>query len=169
MKQYIAQILVWISVVAWSLWFGGLMYEMVVILPLWSALLPESVIEWNARPQYVINPTRFFAPVAVATVFSSLASLVFGWKSGNRRLWFVLSAVCAMATLAFTIIYFFPKNEVLFRNQTSGLSGAEISTIANAWISANWIRTGIMAVGFFSALRAMNTDFPTPEKVVSTE
>ena len=163
MIRKIAQILLWISVVAWSLWFGGLMYEMVVVLPLWSASLPESVIEWNNRPQYLINPTRFHAPVAVITVLSSLFGLIFGWKSVNRRVWLGLSAACAAAVLAFTIIYFFPKNEVIFRNQISGLSGEEIATIARSWTAANWGRVVLMAVGFFAALRVYNTK--TPEKV----
>ena len=139
------------------------MYEMTVILPLWSSSLPESVIEWNSRPQFVVNPTRFFAPVAITTVLSSLLSLVLGWKLGNRRFWLVLSAVCAVVTLAFTLIYFFPKNEVLFRNQFAGLSGEEITGIAKAWIAGNWIRAGIMAVGFFAALQAYNIDSKTPD------
>jgi len=163
MKQTITQILLWIAIVAWSLWFGGLMYEMVVILPLWSSSLPESVIEWNSRPQFIVNPTRFFAPVAVTTILSSLAGLISGWNLSNRRLWLILSAVCAMATLAFTIVYFFPKNEVLFRNQFAGLSGEEITAIANGWITANWIRVCIMAVGFFAALRVYNVESNTSE------
>ncbi|MCA1622924.1 MAG: DUF1772 domain-containing protein [Acidobacteria bacterium] len=164
MTRKIAQILLWIAVVAWSLWFGGLMYEMVVILPLWSSSLPESVMEWNARPQFVVNPTRFFAPVAVTTVLSSLLGLILGWKSGNRRIWLFLSAICAIVTLAFTLIYFFPKNEVLFRNQFAGLSGEEVSIIARSWITANWVRVCIMAVGFFAALRAYNIDSEMSEK-----
>ncbi len=164
MTRKITQILLWIAVVAWSLWIGGLMYEMVVILPLWSSSLPESVVEWNARPQFVVNPTRFFAPVAITTVLSSLLGLILGWKSGNRRVWLVLSAICAVVTLAFTLIYFFPKNEVLFRNQFAGLSGEEVSIIARSWITGNWVRVCIMAVGFFAALRVYNVDSKTSEK-----
>ncbi len=132
MIQKTAQILLFISTIAWSLWFGGLIYEMVVVLPLWSSSLPESVIEWNSRPQYLINPTRFHAPVAAVTVLSSLLALIFGWKTTGRRVWLFLSAICAAAVLAFTIIYFFPKNEVIFRNQFAGLSGEEISLIARS-------------------------------------
>ncbi len=156
--MHIAQALLWVSVLAWSLWFGGLIYEMVVILPLWNTSLPESVIEWNARPQYVINPTRFYLPVALTTILSSVAALIAGWgMPRSRRIWLVISAVCAITTLVFTIIYFFPKNEVLFRNQSSGLSGEEITVIAHGWVMANWLRVCIMAAGFFSALRALST------------
>jgi len=153
----IAQVLLCVSVLAWSLWFGGLIYEMVVILPLWSASPPDSVLGWNARPQYVINPTRFYLPVALTTILSSAATLLAGWSvTRSRRFWLAISAVCAVTTLAFTFIYFFPKNEVLFRNQSGGLSREEITAIAHAWIRANWLRVCIMAAGFFSALRALS-------------
>ncbi len=164
MTQKIGQILLWIAVVAWSLWFGGLMYEMVVITPLWSSALPESVIEWNARPQYLVIPTKFYAPVAITTILSSLLGLILVWKSSNRRLWLVLSTVCASLTLAFTLVYFFPKNEVLFHNNSAGLSGADITAIANAWLTANWIRVCVIAIGFFAALRVYNGGRNTSEK-----
>jgi hypothetical protein len=158
MLQNIAQILLWLSVIAWSLWFGGLMYEMVVILPLWSSALPESVIEWNSRPQFVVNPTRYFVPVALTCVLSSLGAFITAWKIGKNWLWHLISAISAIATLGFTLAYFYSKNEVLFRNQHGGLSGEEIMAIANAWIAGNWIRVVIMAIGFFSALSALSAE-----------
>jgi hypothetical protein len=156
MRQTITQILLWTAVLAWSLWFGGLLYEMAVITPLWSSDPPQSVIEWNSREQFAVIPTPFYAPVAVVTILSSAAGLILAWRCGERRLWLVLSAACAIFTLAFTFVYFFPKNEVIFHNRYIGLSGEEISNIAYAWIAANWIRVVIMAVGFFAALRVYN-------------
>ena len=156
MLQYITRILLLISVFGWSLWFGGLMYEMVVILPLWSSALPESVIEWNSRPQFIINPTKFYLPVALTCVLSSLGALIIAWKIGKNWHWHLISAASAITTLGFTLAFFFSKNEVLFRNQHAGLSGEEITAIANAWIAGNWIRVVIMAIGFFAALSALS-------------
>lgn len=152
------QVLLWISIIAWSLWLGGLIYEMVVITPLWSGSLPQSVTEWNSRPMYMVNPTRFHAPLAAVTVLASLLAAIFGWKTSNR-IYLVLSAVCAAGVLAFTIVYFFPKNDVIFRNQFVGLSGAEISLIASSWVTANWGRVVVMAIGFLAALRAVSKGF----------
>lgn len=154
MLKIIGQAMLWIAVIAWSLWFGGLLYEVFVVMPLWSSALPESAIEWNSRPNFMLIPTQFYAPVAIMTILSSVVAAVLAWKASNNRIWAILSAVCAVVTLAFTFIFFFPKNEVLFYKQVTGLSGEEISAIANAWIRGNWIRVGIMAVGFIAALRA---------------
>ena len=153
----LGQIFLWIAVIAWSFWLGGLMYELFVVTPLWSANLPQSAVEWNSRPNFMLIPTPFYAPVAVTTILSSLLATILNWKSGNHRIWLILSTVCAIATLAFTIVYFFPKNEVLFHNQNTGLSGAEITAIANAWLNANYVRVMIMIVGFFAALKAFSS------------
>lgn len=152
----IARFFLWITVAAWGFWLGGLIYEMVVIMPLWSANLPSSVIEWNSRPNFIVNPTRFYLPTVITLILSSLLATILNWKSSNQKKWLILSTLCAVSAFVFTIIYFFPKNDILFRNQNIGLSGAEISTIAYDWILGNWIRIAIMFVGFFGALKAFS-------------
>lgn len=132
------------------------MYEMVVILPLWSSALPESVFEWNSRPQFLINPTRFYLPVALACVLSSLGALIAAWKIGRNWHRHLISAASAIATLGFTLAFFFSKNEVLFRNRHGGLGGEEIKAIADAWIAGNWVRVVIMAIGFLASLSALS-------------
>lgn len=156
MLQNIAQILLWISVIAWSLWFGALMYEIFVVMPLWSSSPPVSVVEWNARPQYIINPTKYYVPVALACILSAIGALITAWKIGKNWLWYALSAISAVVTLAFTLVYFFSRNEVIFRNQNAGLSGEEITWMADSWVAANWIRLAIMTVGFLAALNALS-------------
>lgn len=163
--NFVARILLWIVVVAWGFWLGGLIYEMVVITPLWSANLPNSVIEWNSRPNFVVNPTRFYIPTVLSLILSSLLATILNWKSNNQRIWLILSTVCVISAFVFTLIYFFPKNDILFRNQIIGLSGAEISAIAYAWIWANWIRLLMMLVGFFAALKA----FGLPKEHLATD
>lgn len=152
----ISRILLWLAVIAWGFWLGGLIYEMVVITPLWSANLPNSVLEWNARPDFVVNPTRFYLPIVITLILSSLLATILNWKSRNQRIWLILSTLCVITAFVFTLIYFFPKNDVLFRGQNAGLTGEEITAIANAWIRGNWIRVGMMVVGFFAALKAFS-------------
>lgn len=154
MIKTLAGIFLWISIIAWGLWVGALVYEMNTVIPLWSSNLPQSAIEWNSRPGFRFNPTPFYIPVALTTVFSSLIALLLGWRTGGRPPWLLISSLSSAVTLAFTLLYFFEKNDVLFRGENAGLGGDEITSIANAWIAGNWVRVGIMAVGYFAALRA---------------
>jgi hypothetical protein len=150
----LAGIFLWISIIAWGLWFGALVYEMNVVMPLWSSHLPQSAIEWNSRPGFRFNPTPYYVPVAITTILSSLVALLLGWRAGGRTPWLLISSVSSAVTLAYTLLYFFQKNEVLFRGENIGLGGDEITSIANAWIAGNWVRVVIMAVGYYAALRA---------------
>lgn len=154
MTKRLAAIFLWISIVTWGLWFGALVYEMNTVLPLWSSNLPQSVIEWNSRPEFKFNPTPYYVPVAVTTILSSLLAFLLGWRSGGRTPWLFVSAASSVVTLAYTLLYFFSKNDVLFRGENAGLSGEQITEIANAWITGNWIRVFIMAAGYFAALVA---------------
>ena len=154
MLQQLAKFLLWVSVLAWSFWLGGLIYEMVVLMPLWSGDLPQSAIEWNSRPNFIVNPTRFYLPVALTCVVSTLLAFILGGKADGKLRWRGISATASMSALVFTIIYFFPRNDILFRSQNIGLSGTAISDAAYQWIAANWIRFGIMVVGYFAALWA---------------
>lgn len=156
MIQKTGEFLLWIAVIAWGFWLGGLIYEMVVIIPLWSGNLPNSVIEWNSRPDYRVNPTRFYLPIVVILILSSSLATVLNWKCRNRRIWLILSTICVITAFVFTLIYFFPKNDVLFRFQNSGLSGEEITAIAHSWIQGNYIRVAIMILGLFAALKAFS-------------
>lgn len=164
----LARFFLWITVAAWGFWLGGLIYETVVIMPLWSANLPNSVIEWNSRPNFIVNPTRFYLPTVITLILASLLATILNWKSSNHRIWLILSTICAVSAFVFTIIYFFPKNDILFRNQNIGLSGAEISTIAYNWILGNWIRIAIMFVGFFGALKAFS-QISSQKKISETQ
>jgi Domain of unknown function (DUF1772) len=161
MARQIANFLLIASMIAWSLWFGGLMYETTVVMPVWSASLPTSVLEWNSRPDYVINPTRFFLPVALSCVFLSIAAAIAARKFVTRKFSLFLSAACSTGALVFTLAYFFSRNDVLFRGQGIGLSGEQISVIAYEWIFANWIRVAVMAVGFVGAIRAYGSEAGT--------
>jgi len=155
--QTFGKIALWISIATWALWLGGLMYETAVIVPIWSASLPESVLKWSTSSQPV-DPRDFFAPVAFGTVLFSAIAFALGWRT-NRRSWLALSAVCAVVALGATFAYFVPRNNILFSNQASGLSGEDIAAAGQGWIVGNWFRLGIMAAGFCAALHALGLSY----------
>ena len=159
MRQIIFKGALWVYVITWSLWCGGMAYELAVITPVWSGNMPQSIIEWNSRPEYAIIPTGFFAPVAVTTIIASLAALFASWKIGQQRRVLLISAICAVLTLGFTLIYFFPKNEVIFHARYHGMSPEEVVSVGRAWLTGSWIRAALMIIGFVTALRAFATQY----------
>jgi len=56
-------ILLWISVIVWSIWFGGTIYQMLVIVPIWSDALPESLHTFFKGTSFNQNIVHFFGPL----------------------------------------------------------------------------------------------------------
>ena len=156
MLSLFSKISIWIWVISWGFWLGAMVYEFVVIVPLWSSSMPSSIIEWNARPGYVVAPTRFFAPVAILTVISSVLAGSFSFRNTDLRLPTLTSAAVAIITLAFTAVYFFPKNEIIYKNNFGSLDGDAITALGRAWIIGCLIRVAIMIIGYGGSLLALH-------------
>jgi len=72
--------------------------------------------------------------------------------SWQQRKWLVAASICAMGAIVYTFIYFLPRNVWLFQRHGNGLSAEQITTLANHWVVANWLRLTIIGAGFVSAL-----------------
>ena len=149
----ILQLLIWISVLGWGIVFGGLLLETAFIVPLWSGALPESLTSWNINPHHVFDPTKFYWIFTSATVLAMLGIWIIDMKSSWRqRKWLIAASACAVAAIVYTFIYFLPRNVWLFQRHGSGLSAEQITTLANHWVVANWLRLTIIGIGFLCAL-----------------
>lgn len=156
-RQSIVQFLLWVSVLGWASVFGGLLLETALIVPLWSGALPESLTTWNINPQHVFDPTKFYWIFTSATVLATIGIWIAGRNlSRSRRKWLAVSSICAATAIAYTFIYFLPRNVWLFQRHGSGLSAEQIITLGNHWVVANWLRITIIGIGFLSALRVFN-------------
>jgi glucan phosphoethanolaminetransferase (alkaline phosphatase superfamily) len=159
----VGQVLLWISVLGWGIVFGGLLLETAFIVPLWSGALPGSLTSWNINPQHVFDPTTFYWIFTSTTVLAMLGIWIIDQQtSWRRRKWLVVASTCAVGAIVYTVIFFLPRNVWLFQRHGSGLSAEQITTLANHWVVANWLRLTIIGIGFVSALygfRNSSTDY----------
>ena len=76
----IAQVLLWLAVVGLSVWVGGTLYQMLVIMPMWSASPPESVRAFFLGTRCNETIRNFFAPQYMAARLAPLfGALLVGW------------------------------------------------------------------------------------------
>ena len=160
-RTLIASILLWYNVVSTSVWFGGTIYQMLVIVPLWSASPPESVRTFFRGTRYVRTIRHFFGPTARALrVVPLIVGLIAGWHLTAHRVWLLVPVVCVAISVIMTLAYIYPINAVLVDQAGGNLSDTEIQGLARRWIIADRVRLGIMSVGFFSLLHALTIPFP---------
>lgn len=155
LRERALNVLLWYSIFAWGSWFGGTLYQMLVIVPIWSAAPPESVREFFQGTSYTEHIFNFFGPpYMVARVLPVLIALALAWHLPRLRRLLGLAYACLVATVIFTLAFIYPINEVLFFQAGAGLPAAEVQRLASTWIWADRLRFGVGVIAFVALLRA---------------
>ncbi len=81
-------------------------------------------------------------------------------------MWLVLPAVMILGSLIFTVVAFWPRNEALWAvakgSSTAIRDPTEVARMVREWVTYDWLRVAMEAVGFVSAFRAISVPFPPP-------
>jgi uncharacterized membrane protein len=145
----------WLAVIGFSIWLGGTIFSMTVVVPMWSESPPQSVREFfggTSFNKYIFN---FFGPPWMAIRnLPVLIALILGWHSKQHRIYLLITLSSLIMGIAFTIAYVYPINSILMTNAGGDKSEAEIITLVNKWIIADRIRFVVMAIGYFFLLKA---------------
>lgn len=161
MRNKLLTLCLWISAIGLATWFGGTLYQMLVVVPMWSHSPPESVTAFFEGTRYNETIWNFFGPPFMAARnLPLLAALFLGWHSTEHRKW-LLIAVAGMAFgVIFTVLYVYPMNELLFTNAGRGLSAEDVSRLARDWIFADRLRFAVGTISFLAMLRALSLSPP---------
>ena len=143
---------VWFYSVMASLVLGGGMYESFVLHPAWSRNPPESLVGFaGAR----MNPKAFWAPVIPFYGLSALGALAVGLWAGSRNVPLIVSVVCAVSALAWTLAYFRP-NVHRFLDDGGGKTPAKrLQAETRLWVRLNWLRIALVAISLWGVLTAL--------------
>jgi hypothetical protein len=161
-RNQILVIFLWLSVIALSTWIGGTLYQMLVIVPIWSASPPESVRSFFHGTDYNRLIFRFFGPpFMVARSLPVVAALFVGWHLPRHRYALLLAASCLVFAVVFTLAYIYPINAVLFEQAGGSHSAEEIRAMAGRWIFADRLRFAVGVVAFLAVLWAFRLPIPS--------
>ena len=162
-KQFsIAQIFLWLFVIALGIELGGGLYETLVVMPLWSAAPPDSVTAYYqhnvANPQFTLNAGgrfwMFFTPLVGLT---AIAALLSGLKTpAEHRRWRIVGTVLALIVVVATFAWFVPNIIKLMSKDVLTMSADEIASVTNWWVRLNWVRAVLYAAGWLAALKALS-------------
>lgn len=116
----------------------------------WGADIPNSIAA--AREYFkVVDPGNFFRLFSPINQALGILALILSWKtSGSIRIGLGIALVCYLSAEAMTFIYFFPRNDIMFRD-------AALTDIVllkktwSEWNSMNWVRTAVLTIGVLSS------------------
>ena len=153
-------VFLWISVFAWATGFGAKLFELTVLISAWSANPPESLTLLPYGPRWPFNPGEFFQPLSAFLVIGIVGSLIAGWHTVRSfKLWLWLAVACLVAIWAATPTLFWPIIDALYFASTGEkpIELAEIVALTHRWIVLDWIREGLIGVGFVASVQAIAT------------
>jgi hypothetical protein len=149
--------LLWLYCVFASLVLGAGMYEGFVVHPAWSRKPPESFVGFMGAPISRMNIGAFWKPVAPLYALSGIGALVLAFRVGLQGTPLIVSTACAVAGVAWTLVYFRPAIERFLEKGGGDASAENLQSETRQWILFNWIRMALVAVSWWGALATLAT------------
>jgi hypothetical protein len=165
MRMRLTRLFLWISVIAWGILLGGKLFDLRVLVGAWSASPPESLSLLPYGPRWPVDTGEYFFPSSVALLVCSFGALIAGWKTPLRyRAWLTLPPFMMLATLVFTILWFWPQNAALWA-VAQGAPTAEtdpsiVREMVQRWVAYDWLRVAMGFIGLIAAVKAISVPFP---------
>jgi hypothetical protein len=156
MKRLVSRGLLWFAVIWWGVWFGGQLFNALMIVPHFSANPPLSLAEWAQLPSTAVADfTMVFNPLWAAIALA--LSLALGWHAyGDGRGLALGSLVAALLSVLILAGWMAPTFDQLMHPQDATVSMVEIQTTMYRWTVANWGRIVVEFDGFVCALLALS-------------
>ena len=145
----------WFYAVMVSLVFGAGVYEILVVHPAWSRKPPESFRGFAGTSVSRVNIPAFWGPAVPLYVLSALAAWGLAFRAGSQGMALTVSTVCAVAAIAWTLLYFRPTVERLLETEGGNTPTERLQIEVHRWIRLNWIRVGLVGISWWGALSAV--------------
>lgn len=161
-REQLLDCMLWLAVAGLSTWVGGTLYQMLVVVPLWSNAPPESVRAFFQGTEYNRYVWRFFGPPFMLARFAPLVlALWAGWRAPILRKLLLIAVLCMTFNVILTLAYIYPINTVLFEQAGANRSPQEVRSLVAQWILADRVRFAIGLVAFAALLYAFRRHLPT--------
>jgi hypothetical protein len=156
MKRIVSRACLWFAAIWWGIWFGGQLFNALMVVPYFSANPPQSLAEWAQL--FSTSLAGFFLIFSPIWIVIALAvSLGLGWASyGDGRGWVLGSLVAGLVSVLILAGWMSPTFGRLMNPQDATISMVEIQTTLYRWSVANWGRMVIEFDGFVCALLALS-------------
>jgi hypothetical protein len=142
-----------ISILGFTHWFFGNLYEQIVLAPNTLSLGVEGLQLWRQFFQFS-NPIYYFIPISPISVLATVAALAIGWHTPTKqRKWLIGAASFALFTGLLTVYIVTQINlKLYFGTLSNDVSWLQSTQRLNAILGK--LRLTSEAVTLYCALRA---------------
>ena len=160
MRKKLFTFFLWLSVINLSIWIGGTMFHMIVVLPLWSRPLPDSVENFFGGTRAYEYLLDFYGPMwMLIRILPIIIALLLGWNSKRHRYFILITLLTIVLGVILSIIVVFPINEAIMAKAGVGSSPEEIKRMVHTWIQSDRLRFAVIFVGYIFLLWAFRLPY----------
>lgn len=123
---------------------GALMLETFMIYPNIFRNAPES-LAFASEFFSEASPATFFRPLGMLTWAVGIAAVALSWPVGNVRRWVALSLLCIAADGAASMLFFWPRNTIMFIEGAAVHSPDVLRQTAQQFEQLHWLRVAFNA------------------------
>jgi len=153
--KFLARVLLWLATIWSAAWFGGQLFNALMVVPHFSRNAPDSLTAWGEMR--FDNLADFFVIFAPLWTFVAILITAVLSKDHPARRWIIFSAVCALVSLMSLLGWMVPTISRLVQPNHGGLDSVTVATQLRQWTMANWIRIGIDFLTFLAATCALTS------------
>jgi Domain of unknown function (DUF1772) len=106
---------------------------------------PPRTLELAMEFLAVRGPADFFPPLGFLSWVAGAAALVLGWSAQPARWWILLSLVMIVADGLVSILFFWPRNEIMFVEGATVHSAEVLRQTAREFQALHWSRLAFNA------------------------
>jgi|SRR5688572_10920517 len=153
LRQKLFVIFLWLSVINLSIWIGGTLFHMIVVVPLWSQPLPGAVHDFFGSTNAYEYLLDFYGPQwMVFRILPIVIAILIGWNYQPHRNYLLITLLTIVLGIILSILVIFPINEVIMENAGVGISNEGIDEMVETWILADRIRFALISIGYLYLL-----------------
>lgn len=118
---------------------GALMLETLMVYPNIFRNAPDS-LAYASGFFTEASPATFFRPLGMLSWAVGIAAVVLSWPVGNVRRWVALSLLCIVADGVASILFFWPRNTIMFIEGAAVHSPDVLRQTAEQFEQLHWLR-----------------------------
>ncbi len=147
--------ILWLYTGMASVVLGAGVYESFVVHPAWSRKPPDSFVWFMGTQTSRMNIAPFWAAVVPLYALSGLGAWFVALSAGRASLPLTVSAACTVSAVVWTLVYFRPAIHRFLDLRGGNTPADRLQSEARLWVLLNGIRIALVAVSWWSALRAV--------------
>ncbi len=111
---------------------------------------PPRSLETGLEFMSVRAPSDFFPPLGFLSWITGIGALILGWRVKSARYWILLSLIMIMCEGLVSMVFFWPRNEIMFIEGSAVHSDEFLRQTAQEFQTLHWSRLAFNAAAFVS-------------------